>query len=96
VKRKMRRLAWILWPSFLLAALTEMLVFALVDPGDLHWRGEPLALSRAGAYTAGFFVFWVLAMGSSALTALLAMSRREVNDANQVDRVEKQVNRPGN
>lgn len=79
MKRRIRRLAWILWPSFLLACGVEMLVFALVDPNDVHWRGEPLPLSRQGLYTASFFVFWVLGMGSSGLTALLAMSRREVN-----------------
>jgi hypothetical protein len=79
MKQRIRRLAWILWPSFLLACVVEMLVFALVDPGDLHWRGEPLPLSRQGLYTVSFFVFWVLAMGSSALTALLAVSRRELN-----------------
>ncbi|TPG26991.1 hypothetical protein [Variovorax guangxiensis] len=79
MKRRIRRLAWILWPSFLLACVVEMGMFALVDPGDVHWRGEPLPLSRQGLYTVAFFVFWVLAMGSSALTALLAMSRREVN-----------------
>ena len=79
MKRRIRRLAWILWPSFLLACGAEMGVFALVDPVDVHWRGEPLPLSRQGLYTAAFFVFWVLAMGSSALTALLAMPRREVN-----------------
>lgn len=79
MKQRIRRLAWILWPSFLLACVVEMLVFALVDPGDLHWCGEPLPLSRQGLYTVSFFVFWVLAMGSSALTALLAVSRRELN-----------------
>lgn len=79
MKQRIRRLAWILWPSFLLACVVEMLVFALVDSGDLHWRGEPLPLSRQGIYTLGFFVFWALGMGSSALTALLGMSRREIN-----------------
>ncbi|MGJ7541975.1 hypothetical protein [Variovorax sp. LT1R16] len=79
MKQRIRRLAWILWPSFLLACVVEMLVFALVDPGDLHWRGEALPLSRQGIYTLGFFVFWALGMGSSALTALLGMSRREIN-----------------
>lgn len=79
MKQRIRRLAWILWPSFLLACVVEIGVFALVDPGDLHWRGEPLPLSRQGIYTLGFFAFWALGMGSSALTALLAMSRREIN-----------------
>ena len=51
----------ILWPAFLLACVIELLVFALVDPADLRWGGEALALSRQAVYTAGFFVFWVLA-----------------------------------
>lgn len=74
-----RRWMWVLWPAFLLACMTEMLVFALVDPGDLQWKGERLGLSRQAIYTVGFFVFWLLAAGSSWLTVLLARSAREVN-----------------
>ena len=50
----------------------------MVDPQDLHWFGQPVALSRQGGYTLSFFVFWVLAMVSSALPALLAMPPSEV------------------
>lgn len=74
-----KRLMWIAWPAFLVAGLIEMLVFAMVDPQDLHWFGHPLALSREGVYTLAFFAFWILTMLSSALTALLAMSPFEVN-----------------
>ncbi|MDO8718998.1 MAG: hypothetical protein Q7K20_08465 [Polaromonas sp.] len=74
-----KRLMWIVWPAFMVAGLMEMLVFAMVDPQDLHWFGHPLAMSREGVYTLAFFAFWLLAMISSALTALLAMSPREVN-----------------
>lgn len=64
---------WIAWPGFLVAAVLEMLVFALVDPAELHGpNGGPLGWSRAGVYTAAFFAFWGAAMASSALTALLA------------------------
>ena len=55
------------------------IVFALVDPQDLHWSGQPLALSRQGVYTVAFFVFWGITMASSALTTLLAMSPFELN-----------------
>jgi hypothetical protein len=60
----------VLWPSFLMAALAEFVVFALVDPAALHlpW-GEPL--SRPAAYTLGFFVFWALGAMSSAMTLYL-------------------------
>lgn len=74
-----RRWMWVMWPAFLLACVTEMLVFALVDPGDLQWRGAQLTLSRQAVYTVGFFVFWLLAAASSALTVLLAIPRRSVN-----------------
>lgn len=74
-----KRLMWIVWPAFLVAGLMEMLVFAMVDPQDLHWFGHPLAMSREGVYTLAFFAFWLLALISSALTALLAMSPGEVN-----------------
>ena len=74
-----QRLMWIAWPAFLVAGVLEMLVFAMVDPEDLHWFGQPLALSRVGVYTLAFFAFWILTMASSALTTLLAMSPFEVN-----------------
>ncbi|MEZ5665384.1 MAG: hypothetical protein R3E94_17910 [Burkholderiaceae bacterium] len=74
-----QRLMWIAWPAFLVAGVLEMLVFAMVDPGDLHWAGGNLELSRQAVYTVAFFVFWLMAMASSALTTLLAMSPFEVN-----------------
>lgn len=74
-----QRLMWIAWPAFLVAAVLEMVVFAFVDPNDLHWLGAPLALSREAVYTLTFFVFWCSTMVSSALTTLLAMSPFEVN-----------------
>jgi len=75
----LQRWMWIVWPAFLLACLLEMLVFALVDPQDLHWFGQPVTLSRQGVYTIAFFVFWALAMVASGLAVLLSMSPREVN-----------------
>jgi hypothetical protein len=74
-----KRLMGIAWPAFLVAAVLEMVVFALVDPSDLHWFGSPLALSREAVYTLAFFVFWGLTMASSALTTLLALPPSEVN-----------------
>ena len=76
---KLQKLMWIAWPAFLVAGLLEMLVFAMVDPQDLHWFGQPLELSRQGIYTLAFFVFWGVTMLSSALTTLLAMSPFELN-----------------
>jgi len=57
----------------------EMLVFAMVDPHDLRWFGQPLEMSRQAIYTLGFFAFWSMTMASSALTTLLSLSPFEVN-----------------
>ena len=57
----------VLWPSFLVAALAEFAIFALIDPAAVHLpAGEPL--SRPAAYTIGFFAFWALGALSSSLT----------------------------
>ena len=76
---KMQKLMWIAWPAFLVAGLLEILVFAMVDPRDLHWFGQPVEISRQGVYTLAFFVFWGVAMLSSGLTTMLSMSPFEVN-----------------
>ncbi len=75
----LQRWMWIAWPAFLVAGLMEMVVFALVDPSDLHWLGATLNWSSPAVYTVAFFVFWGLAMVSSALTTLLSLSPFEVN-----------------
>jgi hypothetical protein len=74
-----QRMMWIAWPAFLVAGVLEMLVFAMVDPADLHWFGQPLDMSRQAIYTLAFFAFWLMTMASSALTTLLSMSPFEVN-----------------
>lgn len=71
---------WILWPSFLMAGVLEILVFAMVDPHALHLYGLSLDLSRQAVYTLGFFAFWIVTAASSALTVLLAVSPAEIND----------------
>ena len=74
-----QRLMWIIWPAFLVAGVLEILVFAMVDPHDLQWFGQPVELSRQAVYTVAFFVFWGITMLASGLTTLLSMSPFEVN-----------------
>lgn len=74
-----QRLMWVLWPAFLAAGVLEVLVFAVIDPQELHWDGQPVMWSRAAVYTAAFFVFWGIAIVSNGLTALLAMPPDEIN-----------------
>ena len=80
-----KRVMWIVWPAFLIACLLEMLVFAMVDPADLNWLGQPIGMSRQGVYTVSFFVFWILAGISSAFTSLLSYSPFAVNRESLAD-----------
>jgi hypothetical protein len=66
-----RQLMWIVWPAFLAACVLELLVFALVDPLEVHWSGQALGWSRQAVYTAAFFAFWLASMGACALSTLL-------------------------
>ena len=66
-----QRIAWVLWPGFVMAIPAVGIVFTLVDPADLHAFGAPLELSRQGAYTLGFLLFWTFGSACSALTTLL-------------------------
>ena len=75
----MQRMIWVLWPGFLIAIPTVGVVFTLLDPAEMHLFGEPLQLSRLGAYTVGFLFFWAMGSAASALTCLLQRSPFEVN-----------------
>jgi hypothetical protein len=75
-----QRALTILWPAFLMAGVLEMLVFAVIDPGDLHWfGGEALNWSAQAVYTVTFLIFWGVISVAGALTALLAASPDEIN-----------------
>ena len=73
------RLMWIAWPAFLVAAVLEMMVFAVLDPDTLSLFGERVGWSRYAVYTVTFFIFWFMMMISSALTSVLSMSPFELN-----------------
>jgi len=51
--------------------LLEGLVFAVIDPMDLHFVAEGFELSRQGFYTLAFFVFWGVIALASALSIFL-------------------------
>ena len=75
-----QRALQVLWPAFLMAGVLEMLVFAVIDPSDLHWfGGPPVELSRRAVYTVTFLIFWGVIACAGALTTLLEMSAREIN-----------------
>jgi len=75
----MRTAIWILWPSFLVGGVGEVLFFTVFDPQELYLFGEPTSLSRLAVYSVGFFLCWIFAAASSALTCFLQRSSRELN-----------------
>ncbi|HWL28422.1 MAG TPA: hypothetical protein VNQ97_05895 [Burkholderiaceae bacterium] len=76
---KWRLLMWILWPSFLIAGATSATVFAFVDPADVVFLGHVEA-DRQAVYAGGFFLFWIMAALSSALTLHMAPRGRVVDE----------------
>ena len=72
----MRPLMWVLWPSFLVAVAASGVYFSLFDPVDLDILGVHVTANRIGAYTMGFFAFWVLGALSSVMTLILSREVR--------------------
>jgi hypothetical protein len=66
----------VLWPAFLMACVATGLFFSLVDPMELIILDERVKVHILGAYTIGFFAFWMLGILSSGLTALLVQKIR--------------------
>ncbi len=53
------RVMTVLWPAFLMAGVLEMLVFAVVDPHQLHgWGVDSADWSANAVYTVAFLLFW--------------------------------------
>jgi uncharacterized membrane protein YcfT len=72
-RRLLMRAASVLWPAFLMAGVLEILVFSLVDPGNLQWMGgHTLDWSPRTVYSLGFLVFWAVIALAGAMTQSLA------------------------
>ncbi len=68
----LRRIGAVAWPSFLAAAAANAAFFSLIDPIELgHISFPDWAVSRELGYTVGFFMFWAVCAGSSAITAFM-------------------------
>jgi hypothetical protein len=75
--RDRQHVAIVLWPGFLAAATATLLFFAVFDPTAIveNTALEGVISNHEAGYAAGFFFFWVLATGSSALTLYLARTQ---------------------
>lgn len=75
-----QRLGAILWPSFVLAGVATMVLFAFVDPVELHAISFPdWHFGRTAGYTIGFFMFWAVTAASSFTTWVLLRSADRIN-----------------
>ena len=75
----MKRAIFILWPSFIVGGIGEVLFFTVFDPQELYLFGEPTTLGRLAVYSIGFFLCWGFAASSSAFTCFLQRTADEVN-----------------
>ena len=75
----MRRMIWILWPSFIVGGVAETIFFTVFDPMELTFFGEATSMSRLGVYSIGFLLFWAFAAASSAFTCFLQRTANEIN-----------------
>ena len=69
-----QRVLWVLWPSFMVAAVAELLFFAVVDPHDMSVFGVPIEAGRMTGYAVGFFFFWGICAAASALTVSVSLA----------------------
>ena len=65
---KIQQVIAILWPGFLVAGMATIVFFTLFDPEEISACTGGPEISRLGAYTVGFFLFWMLTSLSSLLT----------------------------
>lgn len=74
-----QKLVAVLWPSFLAAGVATVLFFTAFDPHALGMALGVGSVDRLGAYTIGFFCFWILTASSSAFTCYFQKPCDQVN-----------------
>ena len=84
---RVQRIIAVLWPSFLTAGLATVLFFTAFDPVMLLADTRFSDMPRLGAYTTGFFLFWLLTASSCMLTCYFQRPCALVppEDQNQAD-----------
>lgn len=77
----------VVWISFLTAAVSTMVFFALFDPIDLSGMfDENLQLSRDAGYAVGFFFFWAICTACASMTAYLVRTAPRRNNSKRQDK----------
>ena len=76
--RNAQAVATVVWISFLAASVATMLFFALFDPVEL-FATVGLEIDSQSGYALGFFFFWFMSAGCSAVTAWLVRTAPKRN-----------------
>jgi cytosine/uracil/thiamine/allantoin permease len=76
--RNQQAVAAVVWISFLAASVATMLFFALFDPIELL-DSVDINVGRQTGYAIGFFFFWAISAGCSAVTAWLVRTAPKRN-----------------
>ena len=63
-----QRFIAILWPSFVMSGIATVVFFATFDPYEILAPTWFPNLSRIGAYSLGFLLFWLLTASTSMMT----------------------------
>ena len=85
----MKHIIWILWPAFIAAGIAEVVFFTVIDPKQLFLLGQPIELAALTTYSVGFFLFWVLCIGSSLMTYfMLPQSIKKALESTATDRLD--------
>lgn len=75
----MQKVIQVLWPSFIVAGLVEVVFFTVINPRELYLFGEPVYLDPLATYSIGFFAFWLICAASSLTTVYFQRSADEIN-----------------
>lgn len=75
----MLKLIQVLWPSFIVAGIAEIVFFTVVNPQELYFMGDPVHFSAIATYSIGFFCLWLICAGSSLATLFFQRTAEEIN-----------------
>lgn len=76
----MNKIFFIIWPSFLIAGIAEILFFTLINPQELYLLGQPVNFSAIATYSIGYFGFWVICAASSYATCFFQRIGKDINE----------------
>ncbi|MBL8446956.1 MAG: hypothetical protein JNJ44_06035 [Zoogloeaceae bacterium] len=75
----MLKIIQVLWPSFLVAGIAEIVFFTVINPQELYLLGTPVRFSALATYSIGFFGFWLVCAASSLTTVFFQRTADEIN-----------------